>query len=134
MDEGVFLIGFPGGETKLLKDVLGGVSVHGVPRECLTWRLREIVEEKPDGRSDWHERKFIITHGSNELIKRVISAVRGLKLGRIIFVSTTPISLERTLDDLISEWIEEDEYFRAYQRSRMRAKSRDGPFLDIKKG
>ncbi len=122
MDEGVFLIGFPEGEAKLVKDVLGGVSVHGVPRECLTWRLREIVEEKPDGRSDWHERKFIITHGSNELIKRVISAVRGLKLGRI---------MERTLDDLISEWIEEDEYFRAYQRSRMRAKIRDGPFLDL---
>jgi hypothetical protein len=134
MNEGVFLIGFSEEEVQLVRGALRDVSVHEVPRECLTWKLGEIVERRPDGRGDWHERRFLITHGGNELIKRVISAVRGLKLGRVIFISTTPISLERTLDDLIKEWIEEDEYFRAYRRSRMGVKGGDGPFLDIKKG
>ncbi len=134
MDEGVFLIGFSEEEVQRIRGALKGVSVHEVPKECLTWRLGEIVERRPDGRGNWHERRFLITHGDNELIKRVISAVRSLRLGRVIFVSTTPISLGRTLDDLIQEWIEEDEYFRAYQRARRGIKGKGGPFLDIKKG
>lgn len=133
MNEGVFLIGFTSEEVKLVEGALGGVEVVPLPRECTGWKLREVVEKRPRGSADWHERKFLIMHGSNEFIKRVISAIRPLRLGRIIFVSTTPISLERTLEELIEEWIEEDEYFRAYQWARREAKKRSGPFLDFKR-
>ncbi len=132
MDEAVFLIGFSGEEVGAIRGALGDAEVHEVPKECLNWKLKEVVEKKPEGSGNWHEKKFIIMHGSNDFIKRVISAVRPLKLGRIIFVSTTPISLERTLDDLIEEWLEEDEYFRAYRR--MKAQASKGPYLDIGKG
>ena len=134
MGDGVFLIGFNGEEVNAVRNALGDVEVHEIPRACLSWKLKEIVEKKAEGNCNWHERKFLIMHGSNDFIKRVISAVRSLKLGRIIFVSTTPISLERTLDDLIKEWLEEDEYFRAYMRAKAEAAKRRGPYLDIGKG
>jgi hypothetical protein len=134
MDEGVFLIGFSEEEIDRIRSALGDVSVLGIPQECLTWKLRDVVENRPDGRSDWHERKFLIMHGDNEFIKRVISEVKALSLGRIIFVSTTPVSLERTLDDLIKEWIEEDEYFRAYMKAKKEAAQRSRFYLDIGKG
>ena len=132
MDEAVFLIGFSEGEVGTIREALSNTEVHEVPEECLGWKLREIVEKRPEGSGNWHERRFLIIHGSNNFIKRVISAVRPLKLGGIIFVSTTPISLERTLEDLIGEWIEEDEYFRAYRR--MKAQASKGSYLDIGKG
>ncbi|WP_297419305.1 DUF3783 domain-containing protein [Thermococcus sp.] len=132
MNEAVFLIGFSGEEVEAVRNALDSVEVHEVPKECLGWKLKEVVERKPEGRGDWHERKFLIIHGPNDFIKRIISAIRPLKLGRIIFVSTTPISLKRTLDDLIGEWLEEDEYFRAYRK--MKAQDPKGPYLDIEKG
>ncbi len=132
MNEAVFLIGFSGEEVEAVRNALDSVEVHEVPKECLGWKLKEVVERKPEGRGDWHERKFLIIHGPTDFIKRIISAIRPLKLGRIIFVSTTPISLKRTLDDLIGEWLEEDEYFRAYRK--MKAQGPKGPYLDIGKG
>ena len=134
MNEAVFLIGFTAEEVGAVKGALRDLEVHEVPRECRDWKLGEIVGKKPEGSGNWHERKFLIIHGSNETIKRVLSAVKPLGLGRIIFVSTTPISLGRTLDELIRGWIEEDEYFRAYRWARREVAQKKGPFLDIGKG
>ncbi|WP_456365642.1 DUF3783 domain-containing protein [Thermococcus sp.] len=131
MEGEVFIIGFSGEEVELLRSALLGIGVHEIPKGCLDWTLGEVIEKKPSGRGNWHERKFLVIHGDNETIKFVISKVRAMKLGRVIFVSTTPISLGRRLDDLIREWIEEDEYFRAFREMKRKAAGRKGPYLEV---
>jgi len=126
MEGEVFLIGFSWEEVELLRSAFSGMGVYEIPRGCLDWTLGKVIEKKPPGRGDWHERKFLVIHGDNETIKFVISKVRPMKLGRVIFVSTTPVSVSRRLDDLIREWIEEDEYFRAFREMK-----RKRPYLEV---
>jgi hypothetical protein len=128
----VFLIGFSEDEARAVKGALPDVDVLCVPEECREWTLAQLIEGSPNGRCDWHERKFLIINGSNELVKRVLSSIKDLSLGRVIFVSTVPAAMGRTLEDLIGEWIEEDEYFATLREARRKAMK--GPYLDIGKG
>ena len=114
----VFLIGFEKEEVERIRNVLEGVHVHEIPEYCRDWVLQEIIEKAEElrGGGNWHVRKFLLMHDvSNNDVKGIIRKVKALKLGRIIFATTTPASLSWQLEELIKEWLEEDEYFRQMQ-------------------
>ncbi|ASJ16353.1 hypothetical protein A3L04_04320 [Thermococcus chitonophagus] len=120
----VYVIGFTPQEVEELKKILG-MEVLCIPEYCRDWVLASIVsQEKLEGRSDWHFRKFIIIHGAtNEEIKKILGAVKR-KFKNVIFATTTPTSLTWRLEDLLNELIREDEYFKNLRMRR-------GPYLEL---
>ena len=125
----VFLIGFEKEDVGRLREVLGEFDVREIPEYCRDWILQEIVEkaDKLRGDGNWHVRKFLLMHDvDNEAVKDIIGRVKALGHGRVIFATTTPASLTWRLEDLIKEWLEEDEHFRQMKRSRF--------YLDITGG
>lgn len=115
----ILLIGFDDEEVEAIRKALGEHHVYGIPQYCRDWVLQEIVEKAPglEGDCNWHARKFLLMHDVPG-VKEILKKVKGLNLGRIIFATTTPISLTRRLEDLIGEWIEEDEYFQELRRRK----------------
>ncbi len=125
----VFLIGFEQGEVEKIRKALKGFDVYEIPEYCRDWALQEIIEkaDKLEGSGDWHVKRFFLMHEiGNDDVKNIIKKIRAMKIGRMIFASTTPTSLTWKLDDLIKEWIKEDNYFQEMQASRF--------YLDIKLG
>ncbi len=117
----IFVIGFGRDEVEGLRATLDGFNVYEIPEYCRDWILQEIVEkaDKLRGSGNWHVKKFLLMHNvSNNEVKDIISRVRSLNLGRVIFATTTPTSLTWKLDDLIKELIKEDDYFQQMQRAR----------------
>ncbi|ASI99019.1 DUF3783 domain-containing protein [Thermococcus celer] len=136
MNGKAIVIGFTPGEMEMLREALR-IPAFGVPEDCKECLVSEIFEraETLNGPSDWHQRKFVIMDGvDNETIKHVISSVKSLRLGRVIFATTTENSLGWKLKDLLEELMAEDEYFQAMRWARKEAKKKTGPFLDIGKG
>lgn len=130
----IFLIGFEEDEVGLIKGTLRGYEIHEIPEYCRDWVLQEIVDkaERLEGSGNWHGRKFLIMHDlENHEVKDVITKVKALKVGRVIFATTTPTSLLWKLEDLANELIKEDERF---QQLHMMKKQRGRFYLDIEKG
>lgn len=117
----VFLIGFGRREVESIREALKDFDVHEIPEYCRDWVLQEIIEKAEElrGGGDWHVKKFLLMHDvNNEDVKEIMGRVKALEPGRVIFATTTPASLTWKLEDLIKEWIEEDEHFRQRQSSR----------------
>jgi hypothetical protein len=130
----IFLIGFGENEVGLIKEALSGYKIYEIPEYCRDWVLQEIVDkaEKLEESGNWHWRKFLIMHNlENHEVKDVITKVKALKVGRVIFATTTPTSLMWRLEDLTNELIKEDEYF---QQLQMIKKQKSRFYLDIGKG
>ncbi|MCD6559687.1 DUF3783 domain-containing protein [Palaeococcus sp. (in: euryarchaeotes)] len=128
----IFLIGFDEKEVEIIKKTLKEYRVYGIPQYCRDWILQEIVEKAPklEGDCNWHARKFFLMHNLEDTrVKEVLEKIKSLNLGRIIFATTTPTSLTWRLEDLMGEWIKEDEYF---QELRRRKASRF--YLDVEIG
>ncbi|NJE61205.1 DUF3783 domain-containing protein [Thermococcus sp. 21S7] len=132
----VLLVGFLPDEVERLRKALP-VPVFEVPEYCRDWVVSEVVDkaEELSGSGYWHLRKFVIMHGvDNETLKNVMRSVKSLNMGRVIFATTTETSLTWRLEDLLSELMAEDEYFKAARWAREEAEKRKGLFLDIGKG
>lgn len=117
----VFLIGFEKEDVERLREALKDFYVHEIPEYCRDWILQEIIEkaDKLRGNGNWHVRKFLLMHDvDSEDVKAVIKMVKAMGHGRVVFATTTPTSLTWRLEDLIKEWLEEDEHFRQMRRSR----------------
>ncbi|ASJ00184.1 DUF3783 domain-containing protein [Thermococcus gorgonarius] len=124
----IFLIGFSEDEVELVRNAFGDVPVYEIPEECRGWILSEIIEKADSlkGSGNWHERKFFLMHDlSNEEIKDALRKMKSLGFRGVIYATTTPNSLTMKLDELIEEWLEEDEYFRQLR------KMKKGPYLNI---
>ncbi len=107
----LILAGFEEEEIEKIKEV---DDVIVASEEHLEWRVKRIIEEKPDG--DYKRidctRTVIMHEVPNEKIRDVMREIRDLVKEHIIFATTTPTSLKWTLGNLISELEEEDAYFR----------------------
>ncbi|AIF69045.1 hypothetical protein PAP_03125 [Palaeococcus pacificus DY20341] len=117
----ILLIGFDKGEVKALRDTLNEYRIYEIPEYCRDWVLQEIVEkaEKLEGSGNWHVRKFFLMHGLKDTqVREALEKVKALKMGRIIFATTTPTSLTWTLEDLMRELIKEDEHFRELEKRK----------------
>jgi len=127
----ILLVGFTSEEVEKVKEL--GYPVLPVPEHFRGFKVAEILEKDfEEGRLDWAGGRFLIMHGlSNEDIKRVIPAVRKLAEGRVIFATTTETNLGWTLEELLAELRQEDEYFQAMKEAKKQIKERNGPFLDI---
>ncbi|MDV3103135.1 DUF3783 domain-containing protein [Thermococcus waiotapuensis] len=124
----IFLIGFSEEEVRLVRDAFGNVPVYEIPAECRGWVLSEIIEKAGSlkGSGNWHGRKFFLMHDlGNEEIKDILRKMKSLGFREVIYATTTPNSLTMRLDDLIEEWLEEDEYFRRLRNMKK------GPYLNV---
>jgi len=127
----LLLVGFTGEEVERIAGL--GYPVLAVPEHFRKLTVGEILERTTEGgKLDWTGGKFVIMHGlDNGGIKRVITEVRKLVEGRVIFATTTETNLNWTLEELLDELRREDEYFRAMKAAKKEASKRKGPFLDI---
>ena len=109
----VLLVGFEEIEVEGIRILLGGLGeVKAVPRSQADWSVEEIVESGEEGRCDWRDRRFVIIHEGEDMIREVINRIKFLDLGSIIFATTTPTSLKWSLSKLLDELEAEDEYFK----------------------
>ncbi|WP_297535318.1 DUF3783 domain-containing protein [Thermococcus sp.] len=127
----LLLVGFTEEEVERIKKL--GFPLLPVPEHFRKLTVEEILERTTEGgKLDWAGGKFLIMHGlEGEAIKRVITEVRKLTEGRVIFATTTETNLGWTLEELLEELKKEDEYFRAMKEARKETDKRSGPFLDI---
>ena len=127
----LLLVGFT--EDEIEKVGRLGYPVMPVPEHFRKLTVAEILERTTEGGNlDWAGGRFVIMHGlDSEGVKRVITEVRKLAEGRVIFATTTETNLGWTLEELVEELRREDEYFRAMRGAKKQAKGRKGPFLDI---
>ena len=104
-----------GFEQEELESIKKFGAVLPLSNEYVTWKVKDLIENKPVSES-YHRinsPKIVIMH---EVPKDKISSImRGIReqIGKsVIFATTTPTSLDWTLDDLIKELEEEDNYFK----------------------
>ena len=130
----IFLIGFNEDEVEEIRRMLSEFRVYEIPQYCRDWVVQAIVERAKElkGSCDWHLKKFILMHNlENPQIREVLSKVKSLNLGRIIFATTTSTSLTWKLENLLEELVREDEYFQKLRRMRTKQSKL---YLDIGKG
>ena len=109
----IILIGFDEIEIegiRILFDDLGEIIIP--EKRCMEFKVKDVLNMPSATKSDWSSSKIVIIHEGEKNIRRVMSRVKSLQLGRIIYATTTPTSLEWKLGDLIKELEEEDMYFR----------------------
>lgn len=106
-------IGFTESEMNKIRSVLSEWDVYGVPENFKDLEIRSIIqgiEDSASDVSDWHEKKFFLIHDlDRDEIVDVVEKVKELDMGRIIFASTTPTSMDWELEKAIKEWVREDE-------------------------
>ena len=111
----LLLIGFPESEVKKIKEEMGE-EIYAVDDELRDVKLKEIIkmikkrEEKDYGRLG--EQRIVLMHNiPKENIPKIMKKIKEAVPFHIIFATTTPTSLDWSLDELIHELIEEDLYF-----------------------
>lgn len=130
----IFLIGFNEDEVEEIKGMLSEFKVYEIPQYCRDWVVQAIVEkaEELKGSCDWHLKKFVLMHNlENPQIKEVLTRIKSLNLGKVIFATTTSTSLTWKLENLLEELIREDEYFQELKRTKAKQSKL---YLDIEKG
>ena len=126
----VLAIGFSREELDLLRKTLE-VPVECVSRDCLQMPVSEVFESAKGDECPWHERKFVLMADvDGRAIREIIGKVKKLGLSRVIFAAPTEVSMKWTLDELLKELVEEDDYFRALSWAKKNVKK--GPFLDFR--
>ena len=107
------LIGFDELEAEGIKLILKDLCESVIPGEqSVSLKVKEALNSSSDTSSNWSNSKIVIIHDGERYIREVMNRVKSLKPGRVIFATTTPVSLEWKLKDLIKELEEEDKYFR----------------------
>ncbi len=108
----VLLIGFSPDEVKRIKEVVEG-KLCLLTQDFLQWTLEDVIERCGEGDYEiWSEDRIVILHGyEKEEILKILRKIKELTPYHIIFATTTPISLQWKLENLIKELKEEDLYF-----------------------
>ena len=111
----LIFIGFGDKELDKIKKYIDASDIFSINSASKAVSLGEIINniEKYAGDGTWHMQKFVLMHGlTNKDIKNVLSVFKQLGMKDVIFATTTPTSLNWTLQHLLDELVEEHEYFK----------------------
>lgn len=111
----LIFIGFGDEELDKIKKYIDISDIFSINSASKTVLVSEIINniEKYVGDGNWHTQKFVLMHElTNQDIKNVLSVFKQLGMKDVIFATTTPTSLNWTLQRLLDELIEEHEYFK----------------------
>ena len=108
----IIAVGFENKEFQKLKEY---DTVICASEDMRTWKVRDIIEraEKNGYCDKIKSSRIVIMHNvPSERISGLMKGIRSAVNKRIIFATTTPTSLDWSLDNLIAELEEEDAFFR----------------------
>ena len=100
----ILLVGFTGDEVERIRSM--GLPAYGISQDARMFVLREILLNPGnfEGDSTWTRGRYAIIHGfRGEEIGSVLRAISSSAEGEVNFTTTTPTSLEWTLNYVLKE-------------------------------